>query len=926
MSAEKKTIEVSDLLVCPRCSGRASDGLRPCPACRGLGSGLPHAGLFLYWGRRVDGFTIRLAKLRGALDLAFDLLLGLTALGGLVLLLWLARLSQPADWFTWYFWELPHRHLLGFWTGALCACLLYYRRVAAAAKRGQVRKRERARPGRAAVEPEAILLASSWDWDRVAKLRRADRIDVARAYSREAGQAVDAAFLLARRLGHAEVRPVHVFGALLSTVKVSVMFGRLGLNFARFQDQVSRMLGQLPVDRQQTVISETVRLCLLEAYAEAFNKNQPEVGPLELFLAVFRRDASLQELLFDLGVDAAKIDNVVSWIRVNDLIVRRLRRFSSAAKNKPKTAMNRAMTAVATPYLDSISRDLTLAAAYGHFAPVIDRDPEFEAMFRIMEGGHRSLVIVGESGVGKETLIQGLAQMMVEEDVPAILQDRRLLRLDVAQLVSGASAAEAEERLLNALYEVARAGNIVLAVPDVAGMTGITAGSGDSMDLSRVFANELAKGYFFAITTATPREYSSAIENSPLGRSLVKLELPETDVNKAIRILEAKIGVIEYQNGVYFSYDAVEAAVTLADRYLNDKFLPEKGILMAREAAAAAKAARGANAVVGRDDVAGVISEKTHIPLKTLTEEESHKLLNLEARMHERIIGQEAAVRSVASAMRRARAELREQTRPIANFLFLGPTGVGKTELAKTLAEVYFGNEEAMIRLDMSEYQDKQSLYRLVGEPAGAQAGGILTEAVRKQPFSLILLDEIEKANPDILTVFLQVMDDGRLTDNMGRTVDFTNVILIATSNAGAQYLQDELRRGTAVAAVKEGLISRELKTYFRPEFLNRFDDIIVFSPLSQPEIEQIARLMLAKVAKRLNEKGIALEVTDAAVKDLAAAGFDPVFGARPLRRVIQDKVDNVIAEALLAGKLGRRDRIILDKDGAIRVEKAARL
>jgi ATP-dependent Clp protease ATP-binding subunit ClpB len=308
-----------------------------------------------------------------------------------------------------------------------------------------------------------------------------------------------------------------------------------------------------------------------------------------------------------------------------------------------------------------------------------------------------------------------------------------------------------------------------------------------------------------------------------------------------------------------------------------------------------------------------------------VTSSERDKLLNLEERMHERLIGQDEAVTAVASALRRARAELRAKNRPIAAFLFLGPTGVGKTELAKTIAATYFGAEKNMIRLDMSEYQQPESVNRLIGVP-GETGGGLLSEAVRREPFALVLLDEFEKAHPDILNIFLQVMEDGRLTDNEGRTVDFTNAIIVATSNAGSQYIQDAIRAGRNTDEVKAGLLNTELKGIFKPELLNRFDGVIVFKPLTADEIERVAWLMIGRLTDELEARGIAFSATDAAVRELAAIGFDPVFGARPMRRAIQEKVENALAEVLLKEEVGRRDQVILEPGGVIRVEKGKKL
>jgi ATP-dependent Clp protease ATP-binding subunit ClpC len=511
---------------------------------------------------------------------------------------------------------------------------------------------------------------------------------------------------------------------------------------------------------------------------------------------------------------------------------------------------------------------------------------------------------------------------MAAEDVPRILQDKRVVVLSIPKLIAGATAADAAERLEQVFYEVAVSGNIILAVPHIEGLIGISAGSAGGIDLAEIFETNVSKQRLLCVATTTPDAYRQQVERSAVGRAFEKLDFPEVDADGAVQISEAKAGAIEAQNDVWFSYDAIDKAVTLSTRYLHDRYLPEKAIEILEEAAYAAARNKGRGATVEGEDVAALISEKAKVPVTAVTEAETQKLLDLEERMHGRVVGQDEAVSAVARAIRRARTEVRSQKRPIANFLFLGPTGVGKTELAKTIAFTYFGREDTMIRLDMSEYQDKTSIHRLIGLPGG-EAGGVLTEAVRGRPFALLLLDEIEKAHPDILNVFLQVMDDGRLTDNVGRTADFTNVILIATSNAGSQFIQDSIRQGRPLEEIKAELLERELKGVFRPEFLNRFDGVIVFRPLTAEDVAKIARLMLIGVAQQLEEgKQIQLQATDEALAEFAAAGFDPAFGARPLRRVIQERVQDLLAQALLEGKIGRRDTVILDRGGAYRVVK----
>jgi len=458
-------------------------------------------------------------------------------------------------------------------------------------------------------------------------------------------------------------------------------------------------------------------------------------------------------------------------------------------------------------------------------------------------------------------------------------------------------------------------------------MIGITAGQGAGLDLSEVLAQVLAKKVFYVVATTTPQEYTKAVEQTSVANVFQNIKVEEPEINEAIQVLEAKSGSIEYNNKVFFSYDSLDKAATLSARYMHEKYLPQKALEIIEQAAITVRKERGENQIVTGDDVAKFISKKTAIPVAKITEKEASKLLNLEEEIHGRIIGQDEAVKMVASSLRRARAELREGDRPIASLLFLGPTGVGKTELAKTVADIYFGSEENMVRLDMSEYQTPESIYRLIGAPTSvSKQGGYLTEAVRRNPFTLLLVDEIEKAHPDVLNLFLQVMEDGRLTDNVGRTIDFTNLIIIMTSNAGTLYIQDEVAKGTPIEEIKINLINEELREYFRPEFLNRYDAIMVFKPLTEDNVFEIAKLMIAKVAKRLEEKGITFKASDESLRELAHKGYDPKFGARPLRRVIQQDVDDALASYLLTAEIGRRDIVTLEPGGKLSIEKAEEL
>jgi ATP-dependent Clp protease ATP-binding subunit ClpC len=737
-----------------------------------------------------------------------------------------------------------------------------------------------------------------------------------------ARRAVEDAFELAERFHHAEVAPIHLFAGALVAEKSRVVLARLGARFEDLKPAIEQSLSFLPTDEVVADLSSAGQEALYQAFMAAYEQSRETVSVLDIFQKSFHAEPRLADWLLGSELSVEQFDHAVEWIRINEELRFRYERFRRAALHKPVGDMNRAMTSIATPLLDRVADDLTRNAVYGRLPMLVGRENEIREIFRAIEGGGQSVVLVGPPGVGKKAVIAGIAERMVEEDVPDILKDKRLVSLSLPVLLSGVGPAEAEERLLTVLNEAAHSRNIILVIHDLEKITGITSGGTHTMDLASVLADALARGATWLIATTTPEAMNEAIESSALGRILQRVNVDEPKVSETVNILEAKMAGIEGQNNVIFSFDALEKCVTFSDRYLHESFLPAKAIELAKEVALEAKQKKGANTLVLGDDVAKVMAEKTGIPLTKVSEDEKEKLLHFEDRLHGRVIGQEEAVNTVSAALRRARAELRSNKRPIANFLFLGPTGVGKTELAKAVAEAYFGSEKAMLRFDMSEYQDVASIHRLIGNP-DAKEGGLLTEAVRREPFSIILLDELEKANPNILNIFLQVMDDGRLTDAAGRTIDFTNAIIIATSNAGTAYIQEAVKENRPLKEIKTNLLEQELKGIYRPEFLNRFDGVIVFKPLTLDDVRQIAYLFIKQIEERLEMKGIKFQAEDQAVEELSKKGFDPLFGARPLRRVIQEDVENAVANALLSGEVKPRDIVILKAGSRVEIEKA---
>ncbi len=680
---------------------------------------------------------------------------------------------------------------------------------------------------------------------------------------------------------------------------------------------------------------------LEKAFREARQLKNNFISPEHILLAISKQQDTLAaKLLVQQNVDLKQLRiEIIKKLGEQETVAATANKgnpFGAPGKNKPAS-------------LQEFSLNLTELAAAGKLDPVVGRSTEIERVVQILgRRTNNNPILVGEPGVGKTAIAEGLAQRIVEGDVSPLLAEKQVISLDMGALLAGTKfRGEFEERLKAIVDEVRQAGNIILVIDEIHTLVGAGA-MGGAMDAANMLKPALARGEIQCLGSTTLDEYRQHIEkDGALERRFQKVMVGEPSVEDAIQILQGLRKTYEEFHKVKFTDKALAAAVTLAERYITDRFLPDKAIDLIDEAGSRTHlnhCLHGSNEeaegevptinhqaltpVVDEEAIARIVAAWTGIPVTKMTETESEVLLNLEDNLHQRVIGQDEAVKAVSRALRRSRSGLGDRNRPLASLFFSGPTGVGKTELAKALASQMFGSEDAIIRIDMSELMESHTTSKLIGSPpgyVGYDEGGQLTEAVRRNPYTVVLFDEVEKAHPDVFNLMLQLLDDGRLTDAQGRTVSFKNTLIILTSNIGSKAIEKgglglgfdfTEDKGEAQYNRIKDLVNSELKQYFRPEFLNRLDEIIVFRQLTKPEVMEIADILLQEVSQRLHsQRNITLEVTPAFKAKVVTEGFDPSYGARPLRRAITRLLEDSLAEAILSGRIDDGDNALVDVD-----------
>jgi len=812
-------------------------------------------------------------------------------------------------------------------------------------------------------------------------------------FTQKAKEVIDTAKEISQRYGHAYVGTEHILIAL-ATVADSVAYKALeeqGVTEEILEEKIEGLVGINDTPSESQDFTPRTKRILENSMQEAVNMGTGYIGTEHLLLALLRdRESLAMKILASLKVNVQRLyEEIMSLLGEsgNVLTPHQGSPFYGGQQKKSDSRSN-------TPTLDNFSRDFTSYAKDNKFDPTVGREKEIERIVQILSRRTKNNpVLVGDPGVGKTAIAEGLAQKIVDGTIPQILKDKRIVSLDISAMVAGSKyRGEFEERIKKVINEVKTAGNVILFIDELHTVIG-AGGAEGSIDASNILKPPLSRGEIQVVGATTLDEYRKYIEkNAALERRFQPVRVEEPSEEEAIFMLRGLRDKYEAHHNVKITDDALEAAVNLSSRYITERFLPDKAIDLLDETASKVrlrtyvappnvksleekiaelekekeaaikteafelasdikqkqndikamletemehwdKNNKANNSTVDEGEIADVVTSWTGVPVKKLQQEEQGRLMGMEKTLHKRIIGQDEAVKSISRAIRRGRVGLKDPKRPIGSFLFLGPTGVGKTELSKALANVLFGSDDSIIRVDMSEYMEKHTTSKLIGSPpgyVGYDDGGHFSEKVRRKPYCVILFDEIEKAHPDVFNVLLQVIEDGHITDSQGRKVNFKNTVIIMTSNAGAKNIINPKKLGftsqpdseKSYQEMKKTVLG-EIKEIFRPEFLNRIDDIVVFHPLSQEEIEEVAKGMITEVTNRVKANmDVEMIVTAAALKEIAKEGYDTAYGARPLRRAIQNKIEDRLAEEVLQGQVREKDTVEIDFDQEFTVKK----
>lgn len=705
-----------------------------------------------------------------------------------------------------------------------------------------------------------------------------------------------------QRIKQQFIEPEQIIIGLLYDADIFKLLSQFAVDCSKLQAEIQskEISGSYAL---QPTLSKNSQQIFEDAYEVSREREASFISPEDILMSIFKSSAA--QLLTSQGIQKEKVEERLS-------------------KNADYVVGHKSI-------LEKYGIDITAEAKNGILDPLTGRDRETERLIHILlRRTKNNPIIIGEAGVGKTAIVEALAQKIVAGQVPQDLLNKRIILLEVSSLVAGAShRGEFEERLRSVIREVqASSGQIILFIDEIHTLIG-AGGEGGALDASNIIKPFLARGQLQIIGTTTTAEYRKYFEkDKAFERRFQPVIIEEPSEEVAIDMMKILAPRFEKFHSVVITQESLDASVKLSKKYIGERYLPDKAVDLLDEAAAEVKlevaAKKRADNKVVKADIEKIVASWTGIPITKLTEDEGQKLLHLEDLIHKRLIDQEVAVKAVAEAVRRGRIGLASGARPIASFMFLGPTGTGKTELAKTLAEILFGRDDAMIRLDMSEYMEKHEVAKLIGAPpgyVGYEEGGQLTEAVRAKPYSIVLLDEVEKAHPDVFNILLQVLEDGRLTDNKGNTISFKNTVIIATSNIGSQMIQAKLTEQGELKPEEFGkkfdelsaVVSIELHKFFRPELLNRFDEIVIFKPLSQKDMTFISKLGIGKTQKLLKEQGFDVDVSPVALAQLAKEGYDPLYGARPLRRLIQSSIENPIALEIISKNFASGDKILID-------------